>query len=136
MKAVAVWMGGYKSVLDDGRGHSVIVDLPTEDDGTNTGTSSLELCVMSLAGCISAIFKIVADKRKFTYKAFKVELDADKPEGSPTITSVKGVMEVVTEREEKEAQTVLRLTMGICPAGVLFHNAGVKIDWVLTVKKP
>ena len=79
MKAVSVWSNGYKSALSNDRGHSVVVDLPTEQNGTNTGATALELCVMSLAGCITTIFKTVADKRKFNYKGFRVELEADKP---------------------------------------------------------
>jgi len=135
MKAVSIWADGYKSVLNNGRGHSVTVDLPTEQNGTNTGPTALELCVMSLAGCITTIFKTVAVKRNFAYKAFKVELEAEKPKDALTVTGLKGKMEIVTD-DEKEAETVLKLTMNkACPVGVIFENAGIKFDWVLTVKK-
>jgi uncharacterized OsmC-like protein len=134
MKATSVWMGGYENILDDGRGHSVTVDLPTKDDGENKGPTALELCIMSMAGCISTIFRTIADKRRFVYKAFKVELEAEK--GAVTVTNVKGRMEVVTEADEKEAQTVLRLTLNTCPVGVIFNKAGIKLDYELTVKKP
>jgi putative redox protein len=135
MKAVSVWAEGHKSVLDDGRGHSVVVDLPTDQNGTNAGPTALELCLMSLAGCTTTIFRMVAGKRNFVYKAFKVELEAEKPKGASTITSVKGKMEIVTDAEEKEAETVLKLTLKTCPVGVLFANAKIKHDWTLTVKK-
>jgi len=134
MKATSEWAGGYKTLLDDGRGHSVTVDLPIEDEGENKGPTALELCIMSMAGCISTIFRTIADKRKFVYKAFKVELEAEK--GAVTVTSVKGKMEIVTEASEKEAQTVLRLTVDTCPVGVIFNKAGIKLEYELTVKKP
>jgi len=133
MKVTSVWMGGYESILDDGRGHSITVDLPTKDDGENKGPTALELCIMSMAGCISTIFRTIADKRRFVYKAFKVELEAEK--GEVTVTNVKGRLEVVTEADEKEAQTVLRLTINTCPVGVIFNKAGIKLDYELTVKK-
>jgi uncharacterized OsmC-like protein len=136
MKATSAWVDGYKSVLDNSRGHTVFVDLPKDQGGTNAGASALELCVMSLAGCITTIFRMVAEKRKFTYKAFKVELDAQKPKDASTVTSVKGRMELVTEAAEKEAQTVLKLTMDECPVGLIFDKAGIKLDYQLTVKKP
>ena len=137
MKAVSVWSDGYKSVLGNGRGHNVVVDLPTEQNGTNTGPSALELCVMSLAGCITTIFKTVADKRRFVYKAFRVELDAEKPKDALTVTALKGKMEIVTDASQQEAETVLRLTLNkACPVGVIFENAQIKLDWDLTVKKP
>jgi uncharacterized OsmC-like protein len=92
---------------------------------------------MSLAGCISTIFKIVAEKRNFTYKTFRVELDADKPKGALTITSLKGRMEIVTDAPQQEAETVLKLTMNkACPVGVIFENAGIKLEWAFTVKEP
>jgi putative redox protein len=136
LKATSVWVEGYRSVLDNGRGHSIIVDLPAEQNGANTGATALELSVMSMAGCITTIFRKVAEKRGFTYNAFRVELDAERPEDAPTVTSLKGRMELVTSGEEKEAQTVLRLTLDkACPVGVIFNRAGIKFDWVLTVKK-
>ncbi|MGP8068858.1 MAG: OsmC family protein [Candidatus Bathyarchaeia archaeon] len=84
---------------------------------------------------LSTIFKTIADKRKFAYKAFRVEVDAEKPKDALTITSLKGKMEIVTDDDEKEAETVLRLTTNTCPVGVMFKNAGIKFDWALTVKK-
>ena len=136
MKAVSVWSNGYKSALSNDRGHSVVVDLPTEQNGTNTGATALELCVMSLAGCITTIFKTVADKRKFNYKGFRVELEADKPKDALTVTALKGKMEIVTDASQQEAETVLRLTLNkACPVGVIFENAGIKLDWTLTVKR-
>lgn len=45
-------------------------------------------------------------------------------------------MEIITDADEKEAETVLRLTMNkACPVDVIFENAGIKFDWALTVKK-
>ena len=135
MKAISVWSDGYKNFLDDGRGHSVVVDLPTDQGGGNAGPTALELCVMSLAGCITTIFKVVAEKRHFVYKAFKVELEAEKTEEALTVTGVKGKMEIVTDASEKEAETVLRLTTTTCPVSVIFKNAGIKFEWTLTVKR-
>ena len=72
---------------------------------------------------------------RFVYKAFRVEVDAEKPKDALTITGLKGKMEVVTDADEEEAETVLRLTTKTCPVGVIFANAEIKFDWTLTVKK-
>jgi len=117
-------------------GAGLELDLPTDQNGTNTGPTALELCVMSLAGCITTLFKTVAGKHNFIYKAFRVELEAEKPKDALTVTGLKGKMEIVTDADEKEAETVLRLTMNkACPVGVIFENAGIKFEWTLTVKK-
>jgi len=136
LKAISVWHGGWQSVLDDGRGHSTVVDFPLDDGGMDTGPTALELGVMAFAGCITTFFKLNADERGFSYTAFRAELDAERPEDAPTITSMKGKMEMVTDGEEKEAQQILRQTVEKCPLGLIFHKAGIKLDWTLTVKKP
>ena len=79
---------------------------------------------------------MVAEKRRFNYKSFKVEMEAEKPENAATITSIKAKMQLVTDAEEKAAQTVLRLTLDTCPVGVIFHKAGIELNWTLTLKKP
>jgi hypothetical protein len=48
---------------------------------------------MSLAGCITTLFKTVAGKHNFIYKAFRVELEAEKPKDALTVTGLKGKME-------------------------------------------
>ena len=136
MKATAVWVKDYKCMLDNGRGQNVVVDLPIEQGGTNAGPMAIELCLMSLAGCIVTVFKIIAEKRRFAYTGFKVELEAEKDKDSGTIANVGGRMEIVTDREERDAQTTLRLTIDNCPIGILFDQAKVKFNWTLKVKKP
>ncbi|HDD56549.1 MAG TPA: OsmC family peroxiredoxin, partial [Nitrososphaeria archaeon] len=37
MKARSIWIGKYRSVLDNLRGHSVVVDLPPAKNGEDTG---------------------------------------------------------------------------------------------------
>ena len=133
--ATSVWIDRYRSVVDDGRGHSVIVDLPMEQDGADTGATGLELAAMAFAGCVTTIFKVIATKRKFEFKNLKVKLDAEKPNEANTITKVTGKAEIITSAEEAEARTVFRLTEEVCPVGVLFAKAGLKPEWQVTVKK-
>ncbi len=45
--------------VDDGRAHSVCLDLPPEL-GTDMGPTALELGVMSYAGCFATIFALMA----------------------------------------------------------------------------
>ena len=135
MKANAVWIEGFKSELENGRGHRVVVDLPIEQGRKDSGPSALELAVMALAGCVTTIFKVIAEKRKFDYKYLKVELDADKPKEATTIATVRGHVELITNGSEKEAQTILSLKFNTSPVGVLFEKAGIKVDYDLTLKK-
>jgi len=136
MRAIATWTGGFRSVLEDGRTHHVTVDLPREDGGESAGTSALELAVLSLAGCISTIFAVVARRRHLAFEALTVGLEAERPEGAPTITRVRGTVRVRTRASADEVATALRLTLGICPVGVLFGKAGIPVEVTPLAERP
>ncbi len=135
MKAEAVWLEGYKFLLSNDRGHKVTVDLRREKGGEDVGPTPLELAVMSLAGCLGVIFKVVAEKRRFRFDGLRVTLEAEKPKGASTITRVRGQVRVNADNEE-EAERVLRITLRNCPVEVLFRRSGVDLEWDLIVDKP
>ena len=136
MKANAVWVEGYKSKVDNGRGHTVTVDLTPDQGGKDAGPTALELAVMALAGCVTTIFKMVAAKRKLTYDSLKIELNAEKPKDASTVTEVKGHVEITTTGTEQEIQTAMKLTFKTCPVGVIFEKAGIIPTYDLTIRKP
>ncbi len=70
MYANAKLIEGFQIMLDDGESHSTIVDL-APDLGTGLGPSSLELCVMSHAGCYVTILALVAKKMHLALKGLK-----------------------------------------------------------------
>jgi putative redox protein len=133
MEAHGRWNGGFRTDLDDGRGHEVLVDLPDDEGGANAGTSALELAVLSLAGCITTIFALVAQKRRLSFDGLRVDLQAERPTGAPTIQRVHGTVEVRTEAPKEEVETALRLTLRTCPMGVLFQRAHIPVDVAITV---
>lgn len=136
MRATASWRGRFRSELTDGRGHAVIVDWPHEDGGEDTGPGALELCAMSLAGCVSTIFHAVASKRKVPYEGLEVEVEAERPKGAPTITNVVGRVVIRSAAPKGRVETAFRITMERCPVGVLFDRAGVAANWSLDVVAP
>jgi putative redox protein len=136
MRAIGTWAGGFRTILDDGRTHHVTVDLPREEGGESAGTSALELSVLALGGCISTIFALVARRRRLAFEALTVGLEAERPEGAPTITRVRGTLRVRTHSSPEEVATALRLTLRTCPVGVLFEKAGVPVEVVPIVEHP
>jgi uncharacterized OsmC-like protein len=136
MKANAVWVEGYKSIVDNGRDHTVTVDLAPDQGGKDAGPTALELAIMALAGCATTIFKIIATKRKFSYESLKIELNAEKPKDASTVTDVKGHVEITTAGTEQEVRTILKSTFSTCPVGVIFEKAGIIPTYDLTIRKP
>lgn len=134
MKARAIWICGYRSVVDNYRRHSIIVDLPPDYNGEDTGPTALELAVMALAGCVATIFKMVADKRKLKYSDLVLEIEAEKSE--KTIEGCKGTLSICTNADKSEVEKNLKFTLEICPVGILFERAGVKMEWEIKVESP
>lgn len=127
MKGAATWKGGYESLLEDDRGHEVTVDLTQDEGGKDLGTSALELSVLSLAGCITTIFALVAQRRKLRFEGMRVELEAARPPGARTIASVEGTFRIVTSAPDEEVATALRLTLRTCPVGVVYEQAHIPV---------
>ena len=123
MKSRAKWVENSKIYVDDGRGHSTVLDLPS---GDNTGPTALELSVMSYAGCIVTIFKLVAEKRRIAFESLSVDVIANKPDGAKTIESIEFHTQVKSDASQKALEKCLELTSKTCPVGVLFKDAGVE----------
>ncbi len=136
MRAFGTWQGGYRTLLDDGTGHTVTVDLPSDEGGGDVGPFALELSVLSLAGCITTIFALIARRRKLQFEGMNIELEAERPRGSPTITSVHGVLAVATTAPRCEVETVLEITQRTCPVGLLFEKARIPVRVRLEVREP
>lgn len=136
MEAHGVWKGGYETELDDERGHSVTIDQPVKEGGTNKGTSALELLLLSLTGCLTTVFHIIAEKRKLAFDGFTVSLKAEQGRGTSAIQRVHGTVEVRTHAPREEVETVLRLTVKTCPVGSLFGRAHVPIEVTAKVVPP
>ncbi|MFA8451005.1 MAG: OsmC family protein [Bacteroidales bacterium] len=131
MKSKALWAGGYQSIIDDRRGHAVVNDLPESANGENNGPSSLEMCVMSFAGCISTIYKMMADKMKIEIEHLEVDVDAEKIDG--TIGKANVMVKVKSSAPHEKIERCFNLTCDTCPVGVLFAKAGVQINKVLEI---
>jgi uncharacterized OsmC-like protein len=116
--------------VDNGRAHSVCLDLPPEL-GTDMGPTALELGVMSFAGCFATIFSLTAKKMRIGLKDLEVELRAQKSEETGTIISAEFDITVKSDVSEDRIQRIFELTRENCPVGKLFEQAGVKISYNL-----
>ena len=119
---------GLRISVDDGRAHSVILDLPPEL-GTNMGPTALELGVMSYAGCFATIFTLMAKKMRVPLKDLEVKLEAIKSEEAGTITDANFNITVKADAPEEKIQRIFKLTLENCPVGKLFEKGGVKTTY-------
>jgi uncharacterized OsmC-like protein len=120
--------------VDDGRAHSVCLDLPPEL-GTDMGPTALELGVMSYAGCFVTIFALTAKKMRISLKELEVKLEAVKSEDVGTITEANFDVTVNADAPEDRIQRIFKLTVENCPVGKLFEEGGVKTKYGVKIVK-
>lgn len=125
MKSKTQWVGGYKSIMSDDRGHGYIIDMPVSAAGEDLGSTALEVCAMTFGGCVSTIFAFVAKKMRLTFTEMVVDVDAVKAEG--TIAEVNYKFTIKTDEDHDKIIKCLETTENTCPIGILFRKADVKI---------
>lgn len=136
MHTTSKWITNFKSVVDNGRTHSVVLDLTENGGGDDTGPTALELCLMSLSGCITTIFALMADKMRLEYQELEASIDGHKTKDDATITRVDIKVTVTSDADQKRIEKCLDKTIENCPVGVLFKEAGVEMVPTLEVHKP
>lgn len=136
MQAFATWKGGFETILEDDRAHSVVVDLPADEGGRSTGPSALDLTLMSLAGCISTYFLLIGRKRHLEFQGMSVALEAERGKAPHTFSRIRGSVRVHTRAESSDVETVVRLALSTCPVGALFDEARVPVDVSTVVVSP
>jgi putative redox protein len=127
MKSKSLWTRQFQSVVDNGRNHSMVIDLPEAKGGMNSGPTALEVCVMGFSGCVGTIFAMVAQKMRLSFDKMEVDVNAEQKDNAPTITDIHFVLSIKTNEEMQKIEKCLNHTLETCPVGVLFKNAGVVI---------
>ncbi|NLF43303.1 MAG: OsmC family protein [Bacteroidales bacterium] len=127
MKSKSIWTRDFQSVVDNGRNHSMVIDLPEAKGGNNSGPTALEIAVMSFSGCVGTIFAMVAQKMRVSFDKMEVESDAQQKDNAPTITDLHFIFSIKTNESKEKIEKCLEHTMSTCPVGVLFKQAGVRI---------
>lgn len=130
MKSTSVLVSGHQSVIDNGRNHAIVTDLPEHQDGMNMGATALELSLKSFAGCISTIYSVMAKKMRIKIDSLVVEMEGSK--GADTIDKVTYDVKISSPADDKKLEKCLEQTKKNCPVGVLFEKAGVEVDGKLT----
>ncbi|NBC30315.1 MAG: hypothetical protein GVY29_10035 [Spirochaetes bacterium] len=118
--------GCMQSIVDNGRHHGIVLDLPEAKSGDDLGPTALELAAMALAGCVSTIWAVVAKNSGVSYRKVIVEIDLDKGDKDATFTSSSGTVKVDSEEDEDKLRRILDKTIQACPVGRLFEQAGLE----------
>ena len=110
--------------------------LISDEKGTNTGPTPLEMALSSLLGCEGVIINRCAEAMNFAYTAVDMEADGEVDQrGSrgvqgvrPYFNWVRMRIRVHTEEPEERFQRLIRNVEYRCPVMNLFRSADVKME--------
>jgi len=122
IKAKARWVENIRSIVDNGRVHSVVCDSEVSSGGNDSGPSALELALMALADCAVTIFADVAKQSKITLTRMEVEAEAEKSPGSPKIGNVNLKVHIAGKARQALLEAAWRRTEAGCPVMEIFKN--------------
>ncbi|MHA1993722.1 MAG: OsmC family protein [Candidatus Hodarchaeales archaeon] len=136
LKSNARWVRGYLTEVDDGRGHSVTMDLPSYQNGEDTAATALEYIIMGYAGCTVTMFRIVVDKMRLQVDSVNMKVEAEKPGEMETVTKMISVFTVVTNESEEKMQKALEKARQMCPVGRIFDMTTIPAEIKLVIERP
>lgn len=135
MQAVATWRKGHEFLLEDGRAHAVLIDLPPEEGGASAGTTAVELSLLALAGSLASTFVGLARKRRLDFSGLTIVLEGDPPSPPASSGGIHGTLRLRTRAGRDEVDAVLRAAVDISPVGRIFREAHVTLN-ILAVVAP
>ena len=110
--------------------------LISDEKGTNTGPTPLEMCLSSLLGCEGVIINRCAEAMNFAYTGVDIEADGEVDQrGSrgvqgvrPYFNWVRVKIRVHTDETQDRFDRLARNVEYRCPVMNLFRSADVQLD--------
>ena len=122
IKATAKWIENVRTIVDNARTHSLVLDLGNQKGGDDTGPTALELAVMALADCAITIFADVCKQSKVELSKLEAVAEAEKPPDSPKLTGVNIKVTVTAKARKQLLEAAWRRTEAMCPVLSIFQD--------------
>lgn len=128
---------GYKLVSHIGK-HTLYIDQPEAAGGTDAGPSPLQYFLLSWAGCISAIARMVANQQRIVLHSIKLkvqgELDPDRLLGGDQgqrvgFTAIAVEADIDADLSIEEKQAFLKEVDARCPlSDNIGHSTSLSVE--------
>jgi putative redox protein len=122
-------------ITENGRGHSVICDLPESEGGKNSGPSPLELALMSLAGCGVIIYADVCKNSKIDPGKIEINIEAEEAPNSPVLSKVTMKVNITSKNRSALTEAAWRRTEANCPV-LCIYKEPIPVNVEVNIKTP
>jgi uncharacterized OsmC-like protein len=146
-KVMAVKTVKVESVLDakfklesNIHGHKVFVDQPTNAGGTDAGPTPLDYLLVSLAGCVGSIARIMAMQKRIELRGMKITVEGDinvdgllgKPTDDPVgFKEFRILADIDADMTAEEKEAFIHEVDARCPVSFnLLNDTPVKVSSV------
>jgi putative redox protein len=124
-KAIARRISGYAHDVEIDGEHTLRLDEPVEEGGTDTGPRPTRVLAASLAACTAITIEMYADRKGWELDDLEVEVDIEYDGPAPSAFTVTLHLPGGLAEEQLER---LRVIAGKCPVHrVLTHETDVTI---------
>ena len=135
IKATARWIENVRTIADNSRAHSLVLDLGAAKGGDDTGPTALELAVMALADCAITIFADVCKQSKIELSKLEAVAEAEKPPDSSKLTGVNIKINVSAKARKQLLEAAWRRTEAMCPVVSIFKDPiPLKVEFETTIE--
>jgi putative redox protein len=125
MKVVARRREGYSHAIEVEGGHTLLVDEPASEGGTDTGPSPTRLVAGCLAGCVAITMEMYAERKGWDLGALEVEVDVSYSDYMPISYEVR--LRLPGELDDEQRERLLRVARK-CPVHrLLAHETEVAV---------
>ncbi len=131
MQATVKWVDGVMFLGESGTGHTVVMDGAADHGGRNMGARPMEMILLGIGGCSSFDVMSILQKSRQQVLDCRVELEAERAEGTPSPFTKIHMKFVVTGVKLKEAQVKRAVELSVtkyCSASIMMEAAGVELS--------
>ncbi|MBR9909561.1 MAG: OsmC family protein [Gammaproteobacteria bacterium] len=139
MQATVKWVDGVMFLGESGTGHTVVMDGAADHGGRNMGARPMEMILLGIGGCSSFDVMSILQKSRQQVLDCRVELEAERAEGTPSPFTKIHMKFVVTGVKLKEAQVKRAVELSVtkyCSASIMMEAAGVELSHSYEIVAP
>jgi len=94
----ATFVGPMQFDVTSATGHTIALDVPESDGGTNHGPTPMELLLMALAGCTGMDVISILKKKRQIVTAYEIRVSGSRAEKPPRVYVDVTIEHIVTGR--------------------------------------